>query len=92
MLKVVKNLMGLVLMVQVSMACAVLNIEIIGAGEHQIPVAIMPFGGEAQAAQTINEVVVGDLTRTGLFRLVDVTGKLPSDAAEVNYAEWQCLP
>lgn len=89
MLSVVKCLAGLLLMAQVSMANAILNIEIIGAGEHQIPIVIVPFAGDAQAAQAINEVVVGDLARSGLFRIVDATDKSPHDVTEVNYADWQ---
>jgi TolB protein len=71
-LRVLRGMMGLLLLAQASVASAVLSIEIIGAGEHQIPVAIVPFGGESKLAQTINEVVAGDLQRTGLFRLVDL--------------------
>lgn len=89
MLSVLKSIVGLLLMAQASMSNAILNIEIIGAGEHQIPVAVVPFGGDSQTAQTINEVVVGDLLRTGLFRLIDAQGKSPHDVAEVNYADWQ---
>ena len=73
--RIFKIIAGLLLLAQASLASAVLNIEIIGAGEHQIPVAIVPFGGESKLAQTINEVIVGDLQRTGLFRLVDLAGK-----------------
>ena len=89
MLRVLQGMMGLLLLAQASLAGAVLNIEIIGAGEHQIPVAIVPFGGESKLAQTINEVIVGDLQRTGLFRLVDLAGKAPHQLAEVNYPDWQ---
>lgn len=89
MLRVLQGMMGLLLLAQASLAGAVLNIEIIGAGEHQIPVAIVPFGGESKLAQTINEVIVGDLQRTGLFRLVDPAGKSPHELAEVNYPDWQ---
>ncbi|NOU00541.1 MAG: Tol-Pal system protein TolB [Gallionella sp.] len=85
----IKLLLGALLLTQITVASAVLNIEIIGAGEHQIPVAIVPFGGDTQAIQTINEVVVSDLTRTGLFRLVDASDKAPHDATEVNYVDWQ---
>ncbi len=80
---------GLVLLTQASLASAVLNIEIIGAGEHQIPVAIVPFGGDDKLAQSINEVVTGDLQRSGLFRLVDPVGKFPHQADEVSYPDWQ---
>ncbi len=88
-LRVLRGIAGLLLLLQVSMAGAVLNIEIIGAGEHQIPIAIVPFGGDEKIAQTINEVVTGDLQRTGLFRLVDPTGKSPHEPAEVSYPDWQ---
>ena len=69
-------------------AHAVLNIEIIGAGEHQIPIAIVPFAGDAKLAQTINSVVSADLLRSGLFRLVDPAGKAPHEPSEVVYVDW----
>lgn len=80
---------GLLMLAGASAASAALNIEIIGAGENQIPVAIVPFGGDDKLGAMINEVVSGDLQRTGLFRLVDTTGKSPHQPAEVNYADWQ---
>ena len=88
-MRFIRGILGLLLLAQASVASAVLSIEIIGAGEHQIPVAIVPFGGDAGLAQTINEVVVADLQRSGLFRLVDPAGKSPHEPAEVNYADWQ---
>ncbi|HET7832757.1 MAG TPA: Tol-Pal system beta propeller repeat protein TolB [Gallionella sp.] len=77
------------MLAQVSVANAVMTIEIIGAGAHQIPVAIVPFGGDEKLAQSINDVVTSDLQRCGLFRLVDPAGKTPHDISEVNYADWQ---
>lgn len=88
-MRFIRYVSGLLLLAQVSTASAVLNIEIIGAGEHQIPVAIVPFGGDDKLVQSINEVVTADLQRSGLFRLVDPTGKSPHEPAEVNYADWQ---
>ena len=88
-LRILQGLMGLLLLAQTSVASAVLNIEIIGAGEHQIPIAIVPFGGDSKLAQTINEVIAGDLQRSGLFRLVDLAGKSPHELAEVRYPDWQ---
>jgi TolB protein len=82
-------MVGLLLLAQASMACAALSIEIIGAGEHQIPVAIVPFGGDANLAQSINAVIVGDLQRSGLFRLIDPLGKSPHHLADVSYPDWQ---
>ena len=88
-MRFIQYVFGWLLLAYVSMAGAVLNIEIIGAGEHQIPVAIVPLGGDEKLAQTINEVVTGDLQRSGLFRLVDPTGKSPHELAEVSYPDWQ---
>jgi TolB protein len=88
-LRVLRCMLGLLMLAQVPVANAVMTIEIIGAGEHQIPVAIVPFGGDSGLAQTINAVVVGDLQRSGLFRLVDPAGKLPHELAEVSYQDWQ---
>ncbi len=72
-----------------ALANAGLNIEIIGAGENQIPVAIVPFGGDARTAQEINGVIINDLLRSGLFRTIDPQGKNPRQPSDVNYAEWQ---
>ncbi len=88
-LRGLRCMLGLLLLAQVSAANAVMTIEIIGAGEHQIPVAIVPFGGDTKLAQTINAVVVGDLQRSGLFRLIDPAGKLPHELADVSYPDWQ---
>jgi TolB protein len=88
-LRVLRGMVGLLLLVQASMASAALSIEIIGAGEHQIPVAIVPFGGDENLAQSINAVIVGDLQRSGLFRLVDPLGKSPHQLADVSYPDWQ---
>ncbi|MDO8412917.1 MAG: Tol-Pal system beta propeller repeat protein TolB [Gallionellaceae bacterium] len=69
-------------------AHAVLNIEIIGAGENQIPIALVPFAGDSKIASSIAEVVAADLTRSGLFRLIDPAGKAPHKLHEVVYADW----
>ncbi len=69
-------------------AHAVLTIEIIGAGERQMPIAIVPFAGDQKLAQSIVEVVAADLARTGLFRLVDPAGRRPHQPSEVVYADW----
>ena len=86
---ILQSMVGLLLLAQASIAGAGLTIEIIGAGEHQIPIAIVPFGGDADLGQSIHEVVVSDLQRSGLFRLVDPAGKSPHEIAEVSYPDWQ---
>ncbi|MBI1174530.1 MAG: Tol-Pal system protein TolB [Sideroxydans sp.] len=67
---------------------ATLTIEITGAGENQIPVAIVPFAGEEKLPQSISGIVSADLARTGLFRLVDPAGKAPHEPRDVVYTDW----
>jgi TolB protein len=78
----------LILLCTVLPARAALNIEITGAGEHQIPVAIVPFAGEDKLTQSISGIVSADLARSGLFRLVDPAGKSPHEPQEVVFADW----
>ncbi len=68
-------------------ARAELTIEITGAGEHQIPVAVVPFAGEAKLTQSISAIVSADLARSGLFRLVK-GAKTPSQPSEVAFGDW----
>jgi TolB protein len=84
MLKVLQSMFTVLMLAYAAIASAELSIEIIGAGEHQIPVAVVPLGGDAKLSAAINDVVVGDLQRSGLFRLVDVDGKTPHEPADVD--------
>ncbi|MFA6015572.1 MAG: Tol-Pal system beta propeller repeat protein TolB [Gallionellaceae bacterium] len=69
-------------------AHAVLNIEVTGAGENQVPITIVPFDAEDSLDTRISELVSNDLLRTGLFKLIDPAGKTPHETKEVNYADW----
>ena len=71
-------------------ARAQLTFDITTSGGKQIPVAVMPFAGEAAQPQSVSEVVAADLGRTGLFRLVNTVGvsPLPTEPSEVNFADW----
>ncbi len=68
-----------------------LTIEIVGAGAKQIPVAIVPFRAEEGLAQRITPVAAADLTRSGLFRMVDPGGMnpVPHEPEQINYAQWR---
>ena len=70
---------------------AALTIEIIGAGANQIPIAIVPFRAEDGLAQKLTPVVVADLTRSGLFRMIDPGGitPVPHELQEIDYAQWR---
>jgi TolB protein len=67
---------------------AALDIEITGAGEHQIPISIVPFAGEEKLTQQISAVIANDLKRSGLFRLVEPGAKAPHEIRDVVYADW----
>lgn len=69
-------------------AFAVLDIEVTGAGEHQLPIAVVPFDGEDALEQHASEIIASDLMRTGLFKLVDPAGKAPHETKEVKYTDW----
>lgn len=71
-------------------ARAALTIDIIGAGDRQLPVAVAPMQGEARLPHRISEIVAADLTRAGLFRMVDPGGvmPMPSEPGEVRYGDW----
>ena len=72
-------------------AHAQLTIDITTSGGRQIPVAILPFAGEAAQPQPVSPVVGADLARTGLFRLVNAVGvsPVPTEPSEVNFVDWQ---
>jgi TolB protein len=69
-------------------AFATLDIEVIGSGEHQIPISIVPFAGEAKLSQNINLIVASDLERSGLFKIVDPKDRSPHELKEVDYSLW----
>lgn len=71
-------------------ASAALTIEIVGGGEKQLPVAIVPLAGEAKLPHRISEIVAADLARSGLFRVIDAGGitPMPVEPGDVRYPEW----
>jgi TolB protein len=73
-----------------STARAQLTIEIIGGGATTIPIAIVPFAGEANYPYPLTEIIGADLARSGLFRLIDSAGvnPRPARADDVRFGEW----
>src|SRR6266480_6076500 len=82
-----------VLLVWTCTAHAQLAIEITGAGAQRIPIALVPFAGENALAPGISSIVRADLERSGLFRGLElppiVPGNEPTEATNINYAEWR---
>jgi TolB protein len=85
-------LLGAFLFAVARLASAQLAIEITGAGAQRIPVAIVPFAGEASLpGGGITSIVRADLERSGLFRALEVPplSPAPTEASPINYAEWR---
>lgn len=78
-------------MAGLTLAQAALTIEITGGAATQLPIAIVPFAGEAGQQQILSEVIGADLQRSGQFRLVSAAGitPQPSEPAEVVYPLWR---
>lgn len=72
-------------------ARAQLTIEIVGGAGNTIPIAIVPFENESSWPLGITGIVGADLTRSGLFRLVDYAGisPRPTRADEVKAGDWR---
>jgi len=72
------------------LATAALTIDIIGFGANQIPIAIAPFRAEEGTPQPLTPVIGADLTRSGLFKLIDAGGvvPVPTEPGEVNSQQW----
>ncbi len=73
-----------------STARAQLIIDVTTSAGRQIPIAIAPFANEVTAPQNITPIIAGNLSRTGLFKMVNTTGvsPIPSEPAQVNFADW----
>src|SRR5690349_23498967 len=71
-------------------ARAQLTIEIIGGGGTTIPIGVVPFAGENTYPYPLTEIVAADLTRSGLFRMIDGSGVNPRPARgeDVRPADW----
>ena len=83
-------LLALLCLAAMGAARAQLTIEIIGGGATTIPIAIVPFASESAYPLGITTVVGADLSRSGLFKLVDPGGinPRPARAEDVRYGDW----
>ena len=82
--------LGVAALLSLPSARAALTIEIVGSGERQLPIAIAPLSGEGALPHNISEIVAADLTRSGLFRVVDAGGifPVPVEPGDVRYGDW----
>ena len=65
------------------------RVEVVGIGLTQLPIAIAPFRGEAQAPQKISAIVQADLERSGQFRGVDTAGSSLDETTRPDVALWR---
>ena len=70
---------------------AQLTIEIVGGAGTAIPIAIVPFAGEAAFPLGVSGVVGADLARSGMFRLINTDSVVPrpSRAEEIKSDVWR---
>jgi TolB protein len=64
-------------------------VEVTGVGLTQLPVAIAPFRGEAQAPQKIAAIVQADLERSGQFRAIDPAGAALDETSRPDLTPWR---
>jgi TolB protein len=71
-------------------ASAQLQVEISGAGANQYPIAVADFS-DTNAAQgrQLSDVVRADLTRSGLFRMINARDAGLDINSEIGFAAWQ---
>jgi TolB protein len=65
------------------------RVEITGVGLTQLPIAIAPFRGDAQAPQKIAAIVQADLERSGQFRAVDAAGASLDETSRPDLTPWR---
>lgn len=70
-------------------ALAQFRVEVSGVGLTQLPFAIAPFRGEAQAPQKISAIIQADLERSGQFRAVDAAGAALDESSRPDLTPWR---
>ena len=70
-------------------ALAQFRVEVTGVGLTQLPIALAPFRGEAQAPQRISAIVQADLERSGQFRSIDAAGAALDEVSRPDMAQWR---
>jgi len=85
-----RNLLAAPLLLLPLSALAQFRVEIAGVGMTQLPIAIVPFRGEAGSPQPISQIVSADLVRSGQFRIVSPDGAAAIDeTAQPDMSVWR---
>src|SRR3954470_13848680 len=70
-------------------ALAQFRVEVTGVGLTQLPIAIAPFRGDAEAPQKIAAIVQADLERSGQFRALDGSGAQLDETSRPDVSPWR---
>lgn len=70
-------------------ALAQFRVEVTGVGLTQMPIAIAPFRGEADAPQKVAAIIQADLERSGQFRAVDGAGAQLDETSRPDVSPWR---
>lgn len=84
-----RALMGLIGGVAAAPVLAQFRVEVTGVGLTQLPIAIAPFRGEAEAPQKIAAIVQADLERSGQFRAIDGSGQALDETSRPDLSPWR---
>ena len=69
-----------------------LEIDIVGGNAAALPIAVVPFGGNAGETD-VDDIIRADLARSGQFRTLAEAGlpERPTQGSEVAYPTWRLL-
>src|SRR6476469_10787587 len=70
-------------------ALAQFRVEVTGVGLTQLPIAIAPFRGDAEAPQKMAAIVQADLERSGQFRALDGAGAQLDETSRPDVSPWR---
>ena len=70
-------------------ALAQFRVEVTGVGLTQMPIAVAPFRGEAEAPQKIASIIQADLERSGQFRAIDAAGSSFDESSRPDMTPWR---
>ena len=65
------------------------RVEVTGVGLTQLPIAIVPFRGDAEAPQKIAAIVQADLERSGQFRHIEGAGPGLDETSRPDVSPWR---
>ena len=70
-------------------ALAQFRVEVSGVGLTQLPIALVPFRGEAASPQKISAIIRADLERSGQFRPVDAGDQVMDETVRPDMSVWR---